>query len=286
MIAHCGHCLKPDAANCAAFLLPVVSFCEKTVAMMRNQAIATLIPARRAASRLPNKPLADIAGKPMIEHVWNRAMEADLGPVIVATDDSEIANIIHSAGGIAMMTDSALPSGSDRIAAALIEFDSDGVYQNIINLQGDLPDLDPSAVIALADLLETDRYALTTLVAPASDEDASRSQVVKAAIAWHDTPLCGAATGDALYFSRAAIPDGNAPKWHHIGLYGWKRDALMRFIALPPSPLEQSEKLEQLRALEAGMKIGVGMLEHAPGGVDTDEDLEAARLRMSRPAGD
>lgn len=261
-------------------------FCEKTVPMMINQDIAILIPARRAATRLPNKPLADIAGKPMIRHVWERAIEADLGPVIVATDDAEIADIIHNVGGIAEMTDSQLPSGSDRIAAALNAYDSDGKFQNIINLQGDLPDLDPAALSVLADLLATGRYALTTLVAPATAEEVQRAQVVKAAIAWHNAPLCGAATGDALYFSRAPIPHGTAEKWHHVGLYGWRREALEQFISLPPSPLEQSEKLEQLRALEAGMAIGVGRLDAAPGGVDTQDDLEAARIRMAKPTGE
>ena len=294
VIAYCGLCLKPDAANCTAFLLPAVSFCEKTDAMMRNQHknndnaqdIAIVIPARRAATRLPDKPLADIAGKPLIQHVWERAMEADLGPVIVAVDDAEIADVIQQAGGIAILTDSALPSGSDRIAAALAEYDPNQKYQHLINLQGDLPDLDPRAISVLADLLKTGRYALTTLVAPATPEEVQRSQVVKAAIAWHETALCGTATGDALYFSRAAIPHGETTKWHHIGLYGWQRDALTRFVGLPPSPLEISEKLEQLRALEAAMPIGVGMLDSAPGGVDTPEDLEAARIRMAKPSGE
>lgn len=247
---------------------------------MRKKPVAICIPARLGATRLPNKPLADIAGKPMIQHVWERACEAGLGPVIVATDSEMIAAPIEAAGGTAILTDSALPSGSDRIHAALAQWDPNGTYQHIINLQGDLPDLQASALHVLADLLQTGRYQLTTLVAEASAEEAVRPQVVKAAIAWHDKALCGNATGDALYFSRAAIPDGPAPKWHHIGLYGWTRDALSQFVSLPPSPLEQSEKLEQLRALEAGMAIGVGRLDSAPGGVDTEADLQAARARM------
>jgi len=253
--------------------------------MMAKQDFVILIPARRAATRLPNKPLADIAGKPMIQHVWERAIEADLGPVIVAADDADIADVIRTAGGTAILTESSLPSGSDRIAAALSLFDPDNKYQSIINLQGDLPDLDPSALFVLADLLATGDYALTTLVAPATAEEVERPQIVKAAVAWHKNPLTGTSTGDALYFSRAPIPVGEAQKWHHIGLYGWQRQALMRFISLPPSPLEQSEKLEQLRALEAGMKIGVGKLDKAPGGVDTQEDLEAARKRMTQSLG-
>lgn len=249
---------------------------------MPNQDTIILIPARHAATRLPGKPLADIAGKPMIQHVWERAIEADIGPVIVATDAAEIAACIESVGGTAIITDSALPSGSDRIAAALQAYDPDGKFQSVINLQGDLPDLNPEAITILAELLHTGHYEMTTLVAPASEAEIARPQVVKAAIAWHDTARASIRTGEALYFSRAAIPTGEAPKWHHIGLYGWQREALMAFIALPPTELEQSEKLEQLRALEAGMKIGVGLLETAPGGVDTTEDLEAARHRMAK----
>lgn len=249
--------------------------------MSQIEPLAIVIPARLSSARLPEKPLADIGGKPMIVHIWELAMKADLGPVCVATDSARIAAPITAAGGTAILTDSDLPSGSDRIAAALQIWDPAGRFQSVINLQGDLPDLDPDALHVLAALLRSKHYELTTLAAPATPDEVAQEQVVKAAIAWHKTPICGTATGDALYFSRAPIPHGSAQKWHHIGLYGWQRAALMRFVDLPPSTLERSERLEQLRALEAGMRIGVGMLAAAPGGVDTIEDLEAARGRMT-----
>ena len=239
--------------------------------------ILTLIPARMAASRLPGKPLAEIAGKPMICHVWEKAMAADLGPVVVATDSTEICEAISASGGQAVLTAADHPSGSDRIYEALCHIDDAGKYDAVINLQGDLPELDPQLLHHLARLLSNPVWDLTTLVAPATHEDAAKSQVVKAVVSFADKAKT---TGKALYFSRAAVPDGPAPFLHHIGLYGWRRSALERFVNLPPSPLELSEKLEQLRALEAGMQIGVAVVDDAPGGIDTADDLAAVRARL------
>jgi len=238
----------------------------------------TIIPARMKATRLPNKPLADIAGKPMIVRVWEQAMKADLGSVLVATDSADVISAITAVGGEAVLTSPDLPSGSDRVYEALCHIDPDNKHDRIINLQGDLPELEPHYLHRLAALLEDDRWDITTLVAPASEEEAKKPQIVKAAIAWPDGNTSKA--GRALYFSRAMIPDGEAACYHHIGLYGWRRAALGRFVSLPESPLERSEKLEQLRALEHDMTIGVGYVDHAPGGVDTQDDLDAARLRL------
>ena len=239
----------------------------------------TIIPARMKATRLPNKPLADIAGKPMIVRVWEQAMKADLGDVLVATDSDDVISAIQAVGGEAVLTRADLPSGSDRVYEALCHIDPDHKHDRIINLQGDLPELDPHYLHKLAELLTDDSWDITTLVAPASDEEAKKPQIVKAAIAWPegDTSLAGR----ALYFSRAMIPDGKAPYYHHIGLYGWRRSALSRFVSLPESPLELSEKLEQLRALEHHMSIGVGYVDSAPGGVDTQQDLDELRARLA-----
>lgn len=244
--------------------------------MAKSDTPIILIPARIGSSRLPGKPLADIAGKPMICHVLDVALAADLGPVAVATDDQEIARIVRAAGGEAVLTDPDLPSGSDRIWQALCQLDPDETYCRVINLQGDLPELDPSVLGVLDRLLVTEGCDLATLVCPADSEEAKREQLVKAVVSWQDRQ-----TGRALYFSRSMVPHGSAAFWHHIGLYGWQRAALARFVSLPPSALEQAEKLEQLRALEAGMTIAVGRLDSAPPGIDTSQDLEAARQRAA-----
>ena len=234
-----------------------------------------LIPARMAASRLPNKPMADIAGKPLIEHVWAGAVAADIAPVYVATDHLDIFDHITAIGGRAVMTRADHPSGSDRIYEAIEAFDKEGRYQKIINLQGDLPTITTDAIAALADLLEAGTCDLATLVAPATAEEVPKSQVVKAVMSWHkDSPH---RTGRAHYFSREAVPHNSESYWHHIGLYGWHRAALSQFVSLPPSPLELSEKLEQLRAIEAGMIVHASAIDEAPGGVDTEEDLQAVR---------
>ena len=248
--------------------------------MSKNTTFPILIPARMQASRLPQKPLADIGGKAMIVHVWERAMAADIGPVIVATDSNKIASVIRELGGTTVITDPNLPSGSDRIYEALCHIDPDCAYRNVINLQGDLPEIDTNLLVMLAEMLTSPRWDLVTLVANCSENEAKRPQIVKAVISWQSQNSLSFPAGDALYFSRAAIPDGPAAFWHHIGLYGWRRDALARFISLPPSPLEQSERLEQLRALEAGMKIGAGKADSAPCGIDTLDDLSACRARF------
>ena len=241
-----------------------------------------IIPARMSASRLPGKPLADIAGKPMIQHVYERAVSADLAPVIVATDHSDIADVITRIGGRAVMTDPELPSGSDRCAEALRQIDPSGQYHHVINLQGDLPELPVSCLTALCDLCSADKHALNTLVCPATPHEASQPQLVKV-VASFDTadPISDETIGEAHYFSREAIPHGADQFWHHIGLYGWRRDALEAFVVRPPSPLEQIEKLEQLRAIEAGWTIGVRAVAQGAAGVDVQSDLEAARQRLS-----
>ncbi|WP_149537807.1 3-deoxy-manno-octulosonate cytidylyltransferase [Siccirubricoccus phaeus] len=236
-----------------------------------------LIPSRLASTRLPNKPLADIHGAPMIVHVLRRALEADCGPVAVATDTPAIAEAVRAAGGQAVMTAADHPSGSDRIQEALGRLDPDGRYDVVLNVQGDLPSIDPRAIrVALAPL-ETPEVALSTLVAEITrEEERTASQVVK----FVGSPL-GGGRHRALYFTRATAPWGEGPLWHHIGLYGWRRTALSRFVALPPSVLEQREKLEQLRALEAGMRIDAMEVDVVPLGVDTAEDLERARTILA-----
>lgn len=238
-----------------------------------------LIPARLAATRLPGKPMADIHGLPMIVHVWQRATEADLGPVIVAADSAEIIEAVKSAGGTAFLSRHDHASGSDRIAEALASFDPQGRFEIVINVQGDLPTLDPavlrSALLPLAD----SGVDITTLCAEITlDEERDNPNVVK---------LVGSALGErhlrALYFTRATAPWGEGPLYHHIGLYAYRRAALQRFITLAPSPLERREKLEQLRALEAGMRIDAMVVDGVPLGVDTHQDLERAR-RMLAPA--
>ncbi len=243
-----------------------------------------IIPARMSASRLPGKPLADIAGKPMIQHVWERASAADIAPVYVATDHQEIADVIRAAGGEAVITRDDHPSGSDRVFEALQIIDPDESFKIVLNLQGDLPEMDPAIPAALVAALDRSGADLATLVTPSTAEEAARPQVVKAAIAWDTSTEQATATpsrfGRALYFSRAPIPAGAREYSHHIGVYGWRRSALSKFVILPPSPLEKVEKLEQLRALEAGMTVAVTQIGSVPCGVDTEDDLDAARRRL------
>ena len=237
-----------------------------------------LIPARMASTRLPGKPLADIHGKPMIVHVLDRAREADIGPVAVACGEQEIADAVRAAGGIAVLTDPDLPSGSDRVHAALMALDPDGKHDVVVNLQGDVPTLDPEqrrpVILPLAD----PRIDIGTLVVPiASEEEANTSSFVKAVCAFAD----GETVAPALYFSRAPVPWGEGPLWHHIGIYAYRRDALARYVTLPPSLLERREALEQLRALEAGMRIACARIESGLFGVDTPHDLERARVLLT-----
>ncbi|MYG51401.1 MAG: 3-deoxy-manno-octulosonate cytidylyltransferase [Rhodospirillaceae bacterium] len=244
-----------------------------------------IIPARLAATRLPDKPLATIAGAPMIVHVWRRAVEADVGPVIVACADRAIADAVEAAGGEAVMTDPGLPSGSDRVHAAAAIRDPDGRYAAVVNLQGDLPAIDPALIRASLIPLRDPAVDIATLVVPTADPDErDNPNVVKAVMSLADGPTVGPKVGRALYFTRAAAPSGAGPVWHHIGIYAWRRPALDRFVGLPPSPLERREKLEQLRALEAGMRIDAAVVEGVPFGVDTPEDLARARALLEQDA--
>lgn len=234
-----------------------------------------------ASTRLPGKPLADIHGKPMIVHVLERALEAGIGPAAVACGDPEIAEAVRAHGGTAVMTDPALPRGTDRVHAALAELDPDGRYDVVVNLQGDLPSIPPDYLRSVLVPLDAVGFDIGTLVAPIeSEQEANLPSVVKAACAFEaDSPLA-----PALYFSRLPIPWGDGPRWHHIGVYAFRRAALARFVALPEAPLERRESLEQLRALEAGMRIAAARVEFAPFGVDTADDLERAR-RALQPQG-
>ena len=237
-----------------------------------------LIPARMASTRLPGKPLADIAGRPMIVHVLLRALEAGIGPVAVACAEPAVADAVRAAGGTAIMTDPALPSGSDRVHAALAAIDPEGRHDVVVNLQGDLPTCPPAILRAIIGPLADPSVDIATLVAPIhSDEEAATPSVVKAACVFAE----GAAWAMALYFSRAAVPAGVGPLWHHIGIYGYRRAALDRFVALPESALERRENLEQLRALEAGMRIACTRIDAGPFGVDTPADLARARATLA-----
>lgn len=237
-----------------------------------------VIPARMASTRLPGKPLADINGKPMIVHMLDRGREAAIGPVAVACAEAAIADVVRAAGGRAVLTDPALPSGSDRVHAALAELDPDGRHDVVVNLQGDFPTLDPAGLRLVITPLDDPQVDIGTLVVPIRDDiEAATDSFVKAACAFED----GRTIAPALYFSRQPIPWGPGPRWHHVGIYAYRRDALERFVALPPSPLELREALEQLRALENGMRIACARMEHGPFGVDTAEDLERARALMA-----
>ncbi|WP_439470963.1 3-deoxy-manno-octulosonate cytidylyltransferase [Brevundimonas sp.] len=232
-----------------------------------------MIPARMAATRLPDKPLADIGGKPMIVRAYEQAALSGL-PVAVAAGDQEIVDAIEAIGGVAVLTDPDLPSGSDRIRAALEAIDPDGVHDAVINLQGDMPFADPGLATACAALLHGQPQCdIATLVAREADvSDRSNPDVVKAVVALTE----GERHGQALYFTRSTLY-GDAPIWRHIGLYGYRREALLKFCAAPPSPLEKREKLEQLRALEMGLQIWAAVIDEAPLSVDNPGDLEAAR---------
>jgi 3-deoxy-manno-octulosonate cytidylyltransferase (CMP-KDO synthetase) len=239
-----------------------------------------LIPARLAATRLPDKPLADIHGTPMIVHVWRRAMEADIGPVVVAAAEPAVADAVAAAGGRAVLTDPAHPSGSDRIHEALMRLDPDRRHDIVVNVQGDLPTLDPSVVRAALEPMADAAVDIATLAAEIRTAyEREAPNVVKAVAGFAE----GRTIARALYFSRTQVPTGEGPLYHHIGLYAYRRAALERFVRLPPGVLERREKLEQLRALEAGMRIDVRLVDTVPLGVDTPEDLEEARRRLTPP---
>src|SRR5690242_7404750 len=239
--------------------------------------VVILIPARMAASRLPGKPLADIGGVPMIVHVLRPAQQAAIGPVVVATDSEAIAAAVAKAAGRAALTRADHASGSDRIFEALQQIDADRSAQIILNVQGDLPTLEPTAIAAAVTPLRDPTVDIATIAAEVrSDEERSDPNVVKVVC----TPVAPRRLR-ALYFTRATAPAGEGPLYHHIGLYAFRRAALGKFVKLPPSPLERREKLEQLRALEAGMRIDVALVDAVPLGVDTPADLEKARAMLT-----
>ena len=245
---------------------------------MIKTANLVMIPARMASTRLPDKPLADIAGLPMIVHVMHRAIEADVGRVIVATDSQLVLETIQSHGGEAVMTREDHASGSDRIWEALNKVDEAGEIDTIINVQGDLPTIDKQSIRASLKPLENPAVDLSTLATEiVVDEERHNPNVVK---------LVGSPVEDnilrALYFTRTTAPYGDGPLYHHIGLYAWRRPSLQRFVSLPPSTLEMREKLEQLRALEDGMRIDAALVDTVPLGVDTPADLERARAVLSQ----
>jgi 3-deoxy-manno-octulosonate cytidylyltransferase (CMP-KDO synthetase) len=242
--------------------------------------ILILIPARMASSRLPGKPLAEIGEEPMIVHVWRRAVESKVGRVWVATDSGAIATAVEKAGGHAVLTRTDHASGTDRIHEAMREIDPEATARIIVNVQGDLPTLDPGSIAAAVAVLDDPAVDAATLAAeirrPEERDDPHVVKVVGTFVA--------PARMRALYFTRATAPYGDGPLYHHIGLYAFRRAALERFVALPPSPLEKREKLEQLRALEAGMRVDVAIVDTVPLGVDTPQDLEKARAMLTSRA--
>ncbi|MFK5979615.1 MAG: 3-deoxy-manno-octulosonate cytidylyltransferase [Rhizobiaceae bacterium] len=232
-----------------------------------------LIPARMASTRLPGKPLADVAGKPMIVRVWECALAAGVGRPVVATDSAEVLAAVEAHGGEAVMTREDHQSGSDRIWEAVTKIDPQGNAEFIINVQGDLPTIEGKTIVeSLAPLHDSDVDVATLATEITFDAERTNPSVVKVV----GTPI-GENRLRALYFTRATAPYGDGALYHHIGLYAYRRRALEKFVSLPPSPLELREKLEQLRALEAGMRIDVALVDAVPLGVDTAEDLEKAR---------
>jgi 3-deoxy-manno-octulosonate cytidylyltransferase (CMP-KDO synthetase) len=243
---------------------------------MADSDVLILIPARMASKRLPAKALAEIAGLPMIVHVVRRAQAAEIGPVVVATDSGAIATAVEKAGGRAVLTSADHPSGSDRIFEALGLVDPHARASIVVNVQGDLPTLPPEDIATAIEPLDDAAVDIATLAAEIADPaERDNPNVVK---------VVGSPAGPkrlrALYFTRATAPWGDGPLYHHVGLYAYRRAALARFVKLPPSPLERRERLEQLRALEAGMRIDVAIVAHAPLGVDTPEDLARARALL------
>jgi 3-deoxy-manno-octulosonate cytidylyltransferase (CMP-KDO synthetase) len=245
--------------------------------MALPKAPIVLIPARMASTRLPNKPLADIHGEPMIVHVWRRAVEANIGPVTVACGEPEIVRAVEKAGGHAILTRASHPTGSDRIFEALERLDPGGRHDAVVNVQGDLPTVDPRTVRAAFEALSDPEADIGTVCAlVGSEHEKTDSAVVKPVVAF----AAGQTVARAHYFSRATVPSGEGPIYHHIGLYAYRREALKRFILLPQGLLEKRERLEQLRALENGMRIAVALVDTVPLGVDTPGDLERARLLL------
>ncbi|MEP9354817.1 3-deoxy-manno-octulosonate cytidylyltransferase [Xanthobacter sp. KR7-65] len=243
--------------------------------------VLVLIPARMAATRLPGKPLADVGGRPMIVEVARRAVAAGIGRVAVATDSAEIAAAVEAAGYAAVMTRDDHPSGSDRIFEALGVLDGEGRVEVVVNVQGDLPTIAPATIRRALAPLADPAVDIATLAAEITvDEERTDPNVVKVVGSPRSADLLR-----ALYFTRATAPFGDGPLYHHIGLYAYRRAALARFVALPPSPLERRERLEQLRALEAGMRIDVAVVDAVPLGVDTPSHLERARAFLAAEPG-
>jgi 3-deoxy-manno-octulosonate cytidylyltransferase (CMP-KDO synthetase) len=245
---------------------------------MTDPRTLVLIPARMAATRLPGKPLLDIGGLPMIVHVLRRAEEAQIGRVAVATDTPDIAAAVKAHGGEVVMTRSDHPSGSDRSYEALQQLDPERKIEIVVNLQGDFPTISPGNIRDVLPPLADPAVDIATLAALIHTEEEDRAPSVVKAVG---SPI-GPRRLRALYFTRATAPTGDGPRYHHIGLYAYRRAALERFVSLPPSPLEQQEKLEQLRALEAGMRIDVVIVDTVPRGVDTPADLETARQILAK----
>jgi len=237
-----------------------------------------IIPARMASTRLPGKPLADIGGCPMIVHVAQRAAAAGLGRTVVATDHADIKAAVEAHGFEAVMTGQNHESGSDRIYEALTRIDPDGHFEAVVNVQGDLPTISPADIArALQPLADSPAHIATLCAAITREEEKTNPNVVKLV----GTPVAHERLR-ALYFTRATAPYGPGPLYHHIGLYAYRRAALERFVSLGPSPLEKREKLEQLRALEDGMRIDAMLVETVPLGVDTGQDLERARAILTK----
>ncbi|MEM6603605.1 MAG: 3-deoxy-manno-octulosonate cytidylyltransferase [Pseudomonadota bacterium] len=238
-----------------------------------------IIPARMSATRLPGKPLAEINGLPMILHVRNRAIEAEVGRVVVAAGEQSICDVVRNAGGEAILTNPELPSGSDRIFAALEQVDPGEAFDTVVNLQGDLPTLDPTLIHAVIEPLSSRGVDIGTLAAKITDpEEEDCPDVVKVVMSPSEE---AESRGRALYFTRANAPWGQGDLLHHIGIYAYRRDVLKKFVQLKPSFLEKREKLEQLRALENNIRIDVSIVDTVPLGVDTQNDLDKARLILS-----
>lgn len=244
--------------------------------MGKVEPVVIIIPSRLGSSRLPRKPLAKIGDAPMIVQVWRRAREARAGRVVVACANTEIADVVSAAGGEAVMTSPDLPSGSDRVFQALEKIDPGRSFDKIVNLQGDLPNIEPKNILDVLEPLRHPEVDIATLAAKIQNqEEREDPNVVKVVAALGDSEAKRIAR--SLYFTRVAAPAGDGDLWHHIGIYAYRRSALAKFVGLRPSGLEVREKLEQLRALEAGMRIDVARVKSVPLGVDTPADLAKAK---------
>ncbi len=243
--------------------------------MMKNKPII-VIPSRMASTRLARKPLADICGVPMVARVLMRAQEADIADVVVACSEQEVADVVKFYNGTPVLTDPNLPSGSDRVFAAVNSLSDGDRYDIIVNLQGDLPTVDKETLSSVIELLKNTDANISTpaLVMAEGDEERFLStDIVKIA----SSITAGQKSGRALYFSRAPIPYGDGIRLQHLGIYAYRRHALEKYVSLPQTVLEKRERLEQLRALENGMHIQAAVVDMQPIEVDTQKDLEQAR---------